>query len=76
MVARQLDKNNYLWVFLLVLVLGSNLILYRSPLSTIVLSEETKWLILGSLIDLAIVSPFLVIVVSRKKNHLLNTLSF
>ncbi|MDE3840983.1 beta-carotene 15,15'-monooxygenase (plasmid) [Bacillus methanolicus] len=55
-------------MFLLVLVLGSNFLLYRSPISLMVLPEETKWVILGSLIDLAIVSPLLVLAIYRKKN--------
>jgi hypothetical protein len=55
-------------MFLLVLVLGSNFLLYRSPISPMVLPEETKWVILGSLLDLAIVSPLLVLAIYRKRN--------
>ncbi|MBW8348848.1 beta-carotene 15,15'-monooxygenase [Bacillus sp. IITD106] len=54
-------------MFLLVLVLVSNFVLYRSPISPMVLPEETKWVILGSLLDLAIVAPLLMLAISRKK---------
>ncbi|MBY0122113.1 beta-carotene 15,15'-monooxygenase [Bacillus sp. S/N-304-OC-R1] len=67
MTARQLDKRSYFWMALLVLVLGSNFLLYRSPLTPIVLPEETKWVIMGSLLDLAIISPLLMLAISKRK---------
>jgi hypothetical protein len=67
-IAWQHDKKSYIWMFLLVLVLGSNFLLYRSPISPMVLYEETEWVILGSLMDLAIVSPLLVLAIYGKSN--------
>lgn len=64
----QHDKKSYKWMFLLLLVLVSNFVLYRSPISPMVLPEETTWVILGSLLDLAIVSPLLVLAINRKRN--------
>ncbi|MGE8207185.1 beta-carotene 15,15'-monooxygenase [Heyndrickxia sp. NPDC080065] len=68
MIAWHINKKTNIWVFLLVLVIGSNLILYRSPISPIVLPEETRWVILGSLFDLAIVSPLLMIAINKNRN--------
>lgn len=59
-------KNVWLFSFLL-LVLASNIMLYRSPLTPIMLSEETKGAVIGSLIDFAIVMPILVLILGRHK---------
>lgn len=65
----QREKRSYIWMSLLVLVLGSNFLLYRSPITPMVLpAEETKWVILGSLLDLTIVSPLLIVAINREKN--------
>lgn len=50
---------------LLLLVLISNFLLYRSPLSAIVIPEETQLLVTGSLLDLAIVTPLLILAAFR-----------
>lgn len=67
MIAKQIDRKGYLWLILLALVLGSNLLLYRSPVTPLVMTEETKWVILGSILDLAIISPLLLLAISKKK---------
>ncbi|SFC51475.1 hypothetical protein SAMN05443252_10444 [Bacillus sp. OV322] len=68
MLVWKLEDKNYIWKVLLILVLGSNVLLYRSPLSPIFLPEDTNWIVLGSILDLAIVSPLLLLVIKRKKN--------
>ncbi|WP_419881666.1 beta-carotene 15,15'-monooxygenase [Peribacillus sp. B-H-3] len=70
MLVWKLDDKSYIWKVLLILVLGSNVLLYRSPLSPIFLPEEANWIVLGSILDLAIVSPLLLLVINRnKKGH-------
>lgn len=66
MEAWQFDKKRYIWLSLLVLVLCSNFLIYRSPLSIMVLPEEMGLVILGTLIDLAIVVPLLMAVIYKK----------
>ncbi|RNF40069.1 beta-carotene 15,15'-monooxygenase [Planococcus salinus] len=46
---------------LLFFVLLSNFLLYRSPLSTTIIPEETFWVVSGSLFDLAVVAPLLLL---------------
>ncbi|MGK7376536.1 beta-carotene 15,15'-monooxygenase [Planococcus sp. 1R117A] len=46
---------------LLLLVMTSNFLLYRSPLSSLVIPEETFWVVTGSLIDFAFVAPLLML---------------
>ncbi|MGM9922421.1 MAG: beta-carotene 15,15'-monooxygenase [Bhargavaea sp.] len=50
---------NPIWLILLLLVLGSNLILYRTEFGGYVLSVASEAVVIGSLIDLAIVAPLL-----------------
>ncbi|MGE7917323.1 beta-carotene 15,15'-monooxygenase [Viridibacillus sp. NPDC093762] len=66
MVVNQRGIKSYIWMALLLLVLATNFALYRTPLSEVFLSEETKGVILGSLFDLAIVTPLLIIAIDRK----------
>jgi len=50
---------------LLLLVLTSNFLLYRSPLSALVIPEEAFWLVAGSLVDFAFVAPLLLLAAFR-----------
>lgn len=52
---------------LLLLVLTSNLLLYRSPLSAFVIPEDTFWVVAGSLVDFAFVAPLLMLAAFRLK---------
>ena len=61
------NKKNYVWMFLLLLVFGANLLLYRSPITPFVLTDEVKWVIFGSLFDLVIVIPVLLLLIYGKK---------
>ncbi len=56
-------QTNYAkWaLFMLLLVLGSNLMLYRSPLSHTFIPDETFWMVAGSLVDFAVVAPLLLL---------------
>lgn len=55
-----------IWLALFFLVLLSNIALYQTQLKTIVLTEETKQVVLGSLIDLVIVLPACWMLYQRK----------
>lgn len=70
------NRKNYVWMFLLLLVLGANLLLYRSPITPIVLTDEMKWVIFGSLFDLAIVIPVLLLLFYGKKTITLKRFIF
>lgn len=59
-VMRQTHYAKWAFVFLL-LVLTSNFLVYRSPLSHIVVPEDAFWLVAGSLVDFGIVVPLLVL---------------
>lgn len=67
MLVKQILRKSYVWMLLLILILISNFILYRTPISPMVLTDETKWVVLGSLLDLAIISPLLVLAINKKK---------
>ncbi|GIN89182.1 hypothetical protein J22TS1_02330 [Siminovitchia terrae] len=67
MTAIQRDRRFYILLFLLVLVLGSNALLYRSPLTSQVLPADANWVVIGSLIDLAVVAPLLILFLKRKE---------
>ncbi|WP_144463560.1 beta-carotene 15,15'-monooxygenase [Siminovitchia fortis] len=67
MTAIQRDRRFYFLLFLLFLVLGSNTLLYRSPLSPLVLPADANWVVVGSLIDLAVVAPLLILFLKRGK---------
>jgi len=54
------------WPFLLLLVLASNFTLYRSSFGINMLPENTKGVVIGSLIDLTIVAPVLFLAWKRK----------
>lgn len=67
MTAIQRDRRFYILLFLLVLVLGSNALLYRSPLTSLVLPADANWVVIGSLIDLAVVAPLLILFLKRRE---------
>lgn len=67
MTAVQRDHRFYILLFLLFLVLGANTLIYRSPLTPLVLPADADWVVIGSLIDLAIVAPLLVLSLKRGK---------
>ncbi|MEN2767433.1 beta-carotene 15,15'-monooxygenase [Ornithinibacillus xuwenensis] len=55
----QKQYYNHGWMILFLLVLGSNAMLYHTAVGKIILPENTSAVVIGSLIDLAIVLPFL-----------------
>lgn len=61
------DRRFYLLLFLLILVLCSNTLIYRSPITSSVLQGDTNWVVIGSLIDLAVVAPLLIVFLKRGK---------
>lgn len=67
MTAAQRDRRFYSLLFLLFLVLGANTLIYRSPITPLVLPADADWVVVGSLIDLAIVAPLLVLSLRRGK---------
>ncbi|MFJ8236956.1 beta-carotene 15,15'-monooxygenase [Ureibacillus sp. NPDC094379] len=66
----QLVQNvkQHVWLYLLILVLGSNMMLYRSEFGVNLLQRETNGVVLGSLIDLVIISPILYLAWKRQKS--------
>jgi len=60
-------QTNYAkWALaLLLLVLTNNFLLYRSPLSSLVIPEDTFWVVTGSLVDFAFVAPLLMLAAFR-----------
>lgn len=56
-------QTNYAkWAFaLLLLVLLSNFLVYRSPFSASIVPDDTFWLVTGSLVDFAVVAPLLLL---------------
>ncbi|PYF03051.1 beta-carotene 15,15'-monooxygenase [Ureibacillus chungkukjangi] len=55
-------------MLLLLLVLGSNIILYRTDFGQFALTGESKGVVIGSLIDLVIVAPLLFLTYKKKKS--------
>ncbi|MEH7343518.1 hypothetical protein V7122_06550 [Bacillus sp. JJ1532] len=76
MLVKQIVRKSYVWMLLLILILSSNFILYRKSISPVVLTEETKWAVLGSLLDLAIISPLLILAISKKKGSFVKRFIF
>lgn len=68
MVANRLSKTHFGLLIFLVLILVSNILLYRTPIFPLTtFGEETPVVVIGSLIDLAIIMPVLVLMITRKK---------
>lgn len=64
---QKISQMQKLLLFLLILVLLSNILLYRSPLENLLHAANTKGVVIGSLVDLAIVAPLLFLTITRKK---------
>ena len=62
-------KKEYLyhvWLMLLLLVLGSNYALYHTTMGASIIPDNPNGVVIGSLIDLAIVAPLLFLAWKRK----------
>ncbi|MGG3927103.1 beta-carotene 15,15'-monooxygenase [Metabacillus fastidiosus] len=59
---------NIVWLFLFILVLTSNIILYRSSFGVNMLPENPNAVVIGTIIDLTIVAPILYLAWQRKLN--------
>lgn len=66
LVKRSSTQN--VWLLLLLLVLASNFVLYRSSFGLSLLPTETNGVVIGSLIDFTIVAPLLFLAWQRKVN--------
>ena len=55
-----------IWLILLFMVLSSNFILYKTELGAMILTEETNPVVIGSLLDLIIIAPILVMLYKKK----------
>ncbi|HEX5564898.1 MAG TPA: hypothetical protein VFX34_08055 [Sporosarcina sp.] len=69
MVVSRLGSKQYLYAALLLLVLFSNYFVYRLP--AIPMPADSRAVVLGSLLDLAIVAPLLILAMTRKKGFTL-----
>lgn len=67
MVLNRLSKTQITLLIFLVLILLSNFTLYRTSFIPLSLNEETKWIVIGSLFDLAILAPILILLISRHR---------
>lgn len=59
---------HFLWLFLLLLVLASNLTLYHSSFGINLLPSNTNAVVIGSILDFTIVAPVLFLAWKRKLN--------
>lgn len=64
LVRRQTNYSKWVLVLLL-FVLSSNFLLYRTSFSSIIIPDEAFWVVAGSLLDLAVVSPLLLLAAFR-----------
>ncbi len=64
--SQQRNRKAYLYVSFLVLIMTSNILIYHSPLHTII-PEDVTWVVFGSLLDLTIFAPLLILLLTRKK---------
>lgn len=62
------NANQFLLLSGLLLVLGSNILLYRSPIGLQLLPENSNGVVIGSLIDLTIIAPLLFLTWKRNMN--------
>lgn len=65
MIVKRSSTNN-VWLILLLLVLASNFVLYRSSFGLSLLPAEANGVVIGSLIDFTIVAPLLFLAWQRK----------
>ncbi|WP_042349277.1 hypothetical protein [Bacillus massiliigorillae] len=65
-----LKRNNlhHVWLALFLLVVGSNIAIYHTTLGTSILTESATGAVIGSIIDLTIVAPLLILRWKRKWN--------
>lgn len=61
-------SKRHVWLLLLFLVIGSNVMLYHSDVGVDILQSASSGVVVGSLIDLVIVSPILFLVWKRQKS--------
>lgn len=62
-------SKQHVWLFFLLLVLGSNLVLYRTDFGVNILEQsDYSGVVLGSLIDLVIVAPILCLVWKKQRS--------
>ena len=61
-------SKQMIWLLLLLMVLGSNIILYHTDLGQFVLAGANNGVVIGSLIDLVIVAPLLFLSFKKKKS--------
>lgn len=69
MVLTRLRSKQSLFAALLLLVLVSNYVAYRLP--AIPMPDDSRAVVIGSLLDLAIVAPLLILAMTRKKGFTL-----
>lgn len=62
MAIKKLMMDRHSMLALLILVLAANLLLYYTSFGTAILNENSRGIVIGSMIDLAVVSPLLFII--------------
>lgn len=61
-----IQKGRPVWLFLLIAVVGSNLLLYTTPFGLSLITPEAQGVVLGSLLDLLLVTPILFMLYRQK----------
>jgi len=61
-----IEKGRPIWLGMLLLVLAGNVMLYQTQLGMSIIPDETKGVVLGSLIDLIIMLPLFFMLTMRK----------
>ena len=61
-----IQKGKYIWLVLLLLVVGSNIVLYNTALFQTLQIDQHPQVVIGSLLDLIIVAPILALLYIRK----------
>ncbi|KAA0955707.1 beta-carotene 15,15'-monooxygenase [Sporosarcina sp. ANT_H38] len=67
MVSSKRNSKTPLLLVALVLVISSNLALYRLPFPFLPAPADATWVIFGSLFDFSIIAPLLIVAMTRKK---------
>ena len=61
-----IERKNHIWLALLILVIGTNIAVYNTPLFDMLQVGHSEAVVLGSLLDLLIIAPILTLLYIRK----------
>lgn len=61
-------SKQHIWLVLLLMVLGSNLMLYRTEFGANILENASQGIVIGSMLDLVIIAPILYLAWKKQKS--------